>query len=240
MAYRSRISARQKGGAIAAVIAVHAALLIAFLNISGRIDPGHSASALSVIDIRNILPERPKPPPRPPVRTKTKPQRRPPKKSSASSQLAPTLETGSRPVAETVTQAANEPAAVTAPASPAPGPGTGAPGSGTGSGGGGNGSGGGGDGVASPPRLLTPPLSSRDVSNGHPREWPPRATIFLRLRIDNRGYIAECLVDRGSGVASIDGAICNLARDRLRFSPALNYHGEAVAGWVGYAQPAPR
>ena len=35
-------------------------------------------------------------------------------------------------------------------------------------------------------------------------------------------------------------AIDDLAHDRLRFRPALNRSGQAVAGWFGYAQPAPR
>jgi protein TonB len=48
------------------------------------------------------------------------------------------------------------------------------------------------------------------------------------------------MVDRGTGVASIDALMCNLAHDRLRFTPALDRSGRPVAGWFGYAQPAPR
>ena len=71
-------------------------------------------------------------------------------------------------------------------------------------------------------------------------QWPSGATIFLRLRVDARGYVTECAVDHGSGVASIDSTICNIAHDRLRFRPAVNRNGQAVAGWFGYAQRAPR
>jgi protein TonB len=71
-------------------------------------------------------------------------------------------------------------------------------------------------------------------------QWPSGATIFLRLRIDSRGYVSECMVDRGTGVPSIDSAMCNLAHERLRFRPALNRSGQPVAGWAGYAQRAPR
>jgi periplasmic protein TonB len=123
------------------------------------------------------------------------------------------------------------------------GPGTGAGGSGngTGSGSGGNGPGGGGDGgVAEPPHLATPVLRGGDFPGGLLERWPRGATVFMRLRVDARGFVSECTVDRGTGVAAIDAAICNLAHDRLRFRPALNRSGQPVAGWFGYAQPAPR
>jgi protein TonB len=71
-------------------------------------------------------------------------------------------------------------------------------------------------------------------------QWPSRSTVFLRLRVDSRGFVSECEVDRGTGVAAIDSAICNLAHERLRFRPALNRAGQPVAGWFGYAQPPPR
>jgi protein TonB len=109
-----------------------------------------------------------------------------------------------------------------------------------GSGAGGNGAGGGGEGAVEPPHLVTPVLSGRDLPSGLIDEWPRGATVFLRLRVDARGYVSECTIDRGTGVAAIDGVLCNLAYERLRFRPALNRGGQAVAGWFGYAQPAPR
>ncbi|MEA3058104.1 MAG: periplasmic protein TonB, partial [Sphingomonadales bacterium] len=122
-----------------------------------------------------------------------------------------------------------------------PGTGAGGAGNGSGSGSGGNGPGGGGDnGVAEPPRLASPVLLGRDLPRALLDQWPRRATVFLRLRVDSRGYISECSVDRGTGVRAIDSAMCNIAHDRLRFRPALNRSGQAVAGWFGYAQPAPR
>jgi len=45
---------------------------------------------------------------------------------------------------------------------------------------------------------------------------------------------------RGTGNPAIDNAMCNIAHDRLRFRPALNRSGQAVAGWFGYAQRPPR
>jgi protein TonB len=122
-----------------------------------------------------------------------------------------------------------------------PGTGAGGVGTGTGSGGGGNGPGGGGDnGVVEPPHLVTPVLLGRDFPPGLLDQWPRSASVFLRLRVDARGYVSECIIDRGTRIAAIDSTVCNLAHDRLRFRPALNRSGQAVAGWFGYAQPAPR
>ena len=45
--YRSDLNSRDKGGAIAAVIAIHAALLFAFLHLSGRMNLGDPQSAVS-------------------------------------------------------------------------------------------------------------------------------------------------------------------------------------------------
>jgi protein TonB len=90
------------------------------------------------------------------------------------------------------------------------------------------------------PRLASPVLSGRDFPRGFLEQWPGRATVFMRLKVDQRGFVAECSVDRGTGVPAIDSSLCNLAHERLRFRPAMNRSGQAVAGWFGYAQPAPR
>ncbi len=247
MAYRTDISTRDRSGAIAAVIAIHLALLFVFLHMSGKMDLGDPQSALRVFDVGQ-----PPPPPPPPVRQHEQPKPKQkeggsaPKniKSEATPVVAPKPRIETPPVQKIA--AAETPRQGTAPtqgASNVRGPGTGAGGvgTGTGSGSGGNGPGGGGDnGVADPPHLVTPVLRGRDLPPDMLGEWPSRATIFLRLRIDARGYVSECTVDRGTGVPSIDSGICNLAHERLRFRPALNRSGQAVAGWFGYAQPAPR
>ena len=44
--YRSDLNSRDKGGAIAAVVAVHAALLFALLHMSGKIDLANPQSVL--------------------------------------------------------------------------------------------------------------------------------------------------------------------------------------------------
>ena len=247
--YRSNLNSRDKGGAIAAVIAVHAGLLYALLHMSGRIDLTDPQSALRVIDVNLVPPPPPAPPPPPQQKAE---QQKPKEEEGGSpanirSQATPVVAPKPRfeiprPPPVAVTETPRQGAAPTQGAADARGAGTGAGGTGTGTGtGSGSGPGGGGEGGAAyPPRLITPVLRGRDF----PRElldyWPRGTTVFLRLRVDARGVVSECTLDRGTGVAAIDSSMCNLAHDRLRFRPALNRGGQAVAGWFGYAQPAPR
>ena len=246
MAYRTDISNRDRSGAIALVAAIHAALLFAFLHLSGKIDLADPQATLNVFDVG----ETPPPPP-PPPQQRQQPKPKEPEGGSSPKNITseatpvvapkPRIETPPvQPIAASETP--RQGAAPTQGASNVLGPGTGAGGAGTGpgSGTGGSGPGGRGNGVAEPPHLATPVLRGYDFPRDMLSEWPPRATIFLRLRIDARGTVAECLVDRGSGVPTIDRQICNIAHERLRFRPALNRSGQAVAGWFGYAQPAPR
>ena len=246
MAYRSDISPRARGGAIAAVAAIHAALLLALLNMSGKISLGDTQGVLRVFNVNQPVP----PPPPVPQQKRARPKEREggsaPKniKSEATPVAAPKPRIETPPIQQIA--AAETPRQGTAPtqgASDVRGPGTGAggAGTGTGSGTGGTGPGGGGDGgIAEPPHLATPVLSGRDFASNLLDQWPRGATVFLRLRVDARGYVSECMVDRGTSVPAIDSAICNLAHERLRFRPALNRSGQAVAGWFGYAQRAPR
>jgi protein TonB len=242
--YRSNLNSRDKSGAIAAVIAIHAALFFALLNMSGRMGFAGPQRVLRVFDVRALPP----PPPPPPAQQRQRPKEKEggsaPKniRSEATPIVAP------RPKIETptvqkiaATETPRQGLAPTQGASDVRGPGTGSggAGNGTGSGAGGNGPGGGGE-AAEPPHLVTPVLRGRDFQRDTLDSWPRGATVFLRLRVDARGYVSECTVDRGTGLPSIDQTLCNLAHDRLRFRPAVNRSGQAVAGWFGYAQPAPR
>lgn len=246
MAYRSDLNTRDKSGAIIAVIAVHAALLFALLHMSGKLSPADTQSVLRVFDV-NAVPT-PTPPP-PQQRQQPKPKEKEggsaPKniKSEATPVAAP------KPKIETPTvqqiaasETPRQGTQSTQGASNVRGPGTGAGGVGTGSGSGmgGNGPGGGGNGVAEPPRLITPVLLGRDLPRELLDQWPSGATVFMRLRVNERGYVSECTIDHGTGLPSIDNVLCNLVHERLRFRPALDESGQAVAGWFGYAQPAPR
>jgi periplasmic protein TonB len=247
VAYRTDISSRDRGGAIAVVIAIHAALLFAVLHHWGGMTLQDARGAMKMFDVT----QPPPPPPPPPQTQQPKPKEKeggsaPPNiKSEATPVEAPKPRIVVPPVPQIA--ASVTPRQGTAPtqgASNVAGPGTGAggTGTGTGSGSGGNGPGGGGgdNGVADPPHLITPVLTGRDFPRDLLQQWPRGATVFLRLKVDTRGYVSECTVDRGTGIAAIDSVVCNLAHDRLRFRPAVNRSGQAVAGWFGYAQRAPR
>jgi protein TonB len=242
--YRSNLNNRDKGSAIAGVIAIHAALLFALLHMSGKMNLANPQSVLSVFDVRDVPP--------PPPQQKQQPRPKEKEGGSAPKNIKSEATPVAAPKPRIETPPVNQIAAAETPrqgtmstqgASDVRGPGTGAggAGTGTGSGAGGNGPGGGGDnGVAEPPHLVTPVLRGRDIPQDVLDQWPRGATVFMRLRIDPRGYVSECTVDRGTGLAIVDLSVCNLAHERLRFRPAVNRSGQAVAGWFGYAQPAPR
>src|SRR4051794_28332728 len=70
--YRSNLDAKDKGGAVIAVAAIHAALLLALLNISGGLDLPGAQTVMRVFDIDALKP--PPPPPPPPPRAQPKPK----------------------------------------------------------------------------------------------------------------------------------------------------------------------
>ena len=243
--YRANLSKSDRGRAITAVVAIHVLLLFALLHMAGKIDLTDPQSVVRVFDVRDV------PPPPPPLQVQPpKPKNREggssPKniKSEATPVVAPKPQVVTPPVQQVAaSETPRTGAAPTQGASDIRGPGTGGGGlgSGTGSGGGGNGPGGGGDnGVAEPPHLVTPVLTGRDLPRGLLDQWPPGVPVFLRLRVNPQGYVSECNVLRGTTVPAIDAMMCNIVHDRLRFRPAVNRSGQAVAGWFGYAQRPPR
>ena len=248
--YGSDLQTRDKGGAIIAVAAVHAGLLLALLQISGRIDLADPQNAMRVFDVNELEPPPPQPPPPPPEQR----QAQAPKEESGGapanikSQATPVVAPKPRiklptpqkiAVAETPRQGADP----TQGASNVHGSGTGAGGSGTGTGtgtGGGSGSGTSDGGIVQPPQLITPVLRARDFPPQMLDAWPRGAQLFLRMRIDQNGYVSQCVVDRGTGNRLIDLDVCRTAQARLRYRPALNADGRPVAGWAGYRQTPPR
>jgi len=249
VAYRTDITSRDRGGAVAGVIAIHALILFAVLHHWGGTIVDERSPVMKIFDFRNPPPP-PLPPPPPPPQPRQ--QEKPKEKEGGS---APNIKSEATPIKAVkpkvivpplpqiaASETPRQGTSATQGQAPVPGPGTGTGGSGTGTGtGSGGGPGGGGEGgVAEPPHLVSPVLTGRDFGRDLLEQWPRGATVFMRLRVDPRGYVSECVVDRGTGVAAIDSVVCNLAHDRLRFRPALNRSGQAVAGWFGYAQRAPQ
>jgi len=244
--YRPDLNNRDKSGALFGVVAIHAALLIAFLNLSGKMPLPGQEEVLRMFDIAQAPPPPPPPATQPRATPKEKEGGSGPKniKNQATEIKAPTPKVRpQKPNPVVVSETPRQGPAPTQGASNVAGTGTGAGGigNGAGSGNGGNGPGGGGDGgVAEPPHLASPVLTGRDIPRDLIDQWPRGVPVFLRIRVSPQGYVSECNVLRGTGNPAIDNAMCNIAHDRLRFRPALNRSGQAVAGWFGYAQRPPR
>jgi len=243
VAYRSDLDVKDRSGAVAAVVAIHAALLFALLHMSGKIDLTDPQAALQVFDVDLARPPPPPPPP-PAQRQQAKPKEREggsaPKniKSEATPVVAPKPKIETPPVQQiAASETPRQGAAPTQGASDVRGPGTGAGGigNGTGSGLGGNGPGGGGDGAAYPPRILRG-ISGRDYPREIMRTWPRGGRIDLILRIEANGRPSSCRVGRSFGNPLADQWSCSLIMQRGQFRPALNARGQPVAAWFGYSQ----
>jgi len=235
--YRTDVSNRDRGGAIIAVLAIHAGLLLAFLHLSGKVDLADPQGVLKVFDITE-----PPPPPPPPALAKPKPKDKEggsaPKnvKSQATPVVAPKPRVEPQKanpiVAAETPRRGNE--ATQGASTPGPGTGAGGTGNGSGSGSGGNGPGGGG-GVAVPAALLRG-ITARDYPPAIMRGWPRGGAIYLRLRIEPDGRPSRCDVMRSFGNATADQWTCSLVMQRGRFRPALDARGVPVSAWFGYKQ----
>lgn len=114
------------------------------------------------------------------------------------------------------------------------GTGAGGTGSGTGSGAGGNGQGGG----ASKPVHISGRI---DKASDFPippggREARIGKAVILALTISPDGRATGCRIYKSSGLPDTDEVTCRLAKERLRFKPALNAAGEPVTGTFYWQQ----
>lgn len=114
------------------------------------------------------------------------------------------------------------------------GTGAGGTGSGTGSGAGGNGQGGG----ASKPVHISGRI---DKASDFPipadgREVRIGKAVILALTISPEGRATGCRIYKSSGLPDTDEVTCRLAKERLRFKPALNAAGEPVTGTFYWQQ----
>ena len=254
--YRTNLDAKDKSGALLAVAAVHALLLLMLLQISGRVDFTDPQKITQVFDVSQTLPP-------PEEETVVEPQQqqqqdqpeRPPEqegapspeniRSTATPVVAPRPPISLPvPVPMATTETPNEGADPTQGASDRAGPGTGAGGAGTGTGSGGSGSGpggggGGGGGVAVSPALVRG-ITQRDYPAAIQRRWPRGGRIFLRLRVEPSGRASQCDVMRGFGDPVADEWTCRLIVERGQFRPARNANGEPVSAWFGYIQAETR
>lgn len=241
-------SLRDRAGPLLAVVLIHAVVGYALLHLSGADVELARKADLAIFDVA-VAP--PPPPPPPPVE-RTEPEQKPRKDDGAASPrniesratpvVAPEpliVVPAPSPIVATTTPSTG--AAPTQGASPVVGPGTGAGGvgTGTGSGGSGTGDGGGGAGLGEArARLVSPALTRRDYPEAIFRRWPPRAIVFVILRVGPDGIPVSCRIARSFGDAAIDAETCRLAVQRLRFEPGRDERGRPVADFVGYRQEA--
>ena len=244
--YRSNLNTRDRGSAVAAVAAIHAALLFVFLHISGRMDLTDPQSVMRVFDVKEIPPP---PPPQPDVPEPAEKQQKPKEKEAAAapenskSEATPVVAPKPRiqlpvPVPMTPTETPNEGAAPTQGSGERPGVGTGSGGvgTGTGSGGSGSGTGGGGEGIATRAQLITPSLRSRDYPSELRQRLSQGAAPFVMFTVQPNGRVTGCRIYQSSGDPAVDEMTCRLVTARFVYRPAYNRRGEPVASQMAYRQ----
>lgn len=108
-------------------------------------------------------------------------------------------------------------------------------GTGTGAGGSGSGRGGGGAGDFSG---FTPARLIRNLNHGDYRRLAAgrvsNGRAVVSLTVNPRGLPTDCRVARSSGDSVVDGGLCPLVTQRLRFRPALDAHGRPIPYSLNY------
>jgi len=246
--YQPKPSPRDRAATVALVLAIHAGLAFALINLSG---PVREALPEEVVEMFDVT-EPPPPEEELVVEQISAPDDAPREEEGAAS--AENIRSQATPVAAPrppiqlpipppipVSQTPRQGSDPTQGASNRPGPGTGAGGVGTGTGSGGSGSGTGGGGAGGQgtrPTLITPSLTRRDYPPEVARFWPRGREAFtavaVRVQLDGRG--TDCKINKSSGVPAIDQWTCRLVETRLRFRPATDDRGRPVVAWYGYVQ----
>ena len=215
--------------AVAAVLAVHVALGAMILTGLDVRTVATTIERLRTFDITELPP--PPPPPPPPSPT---PERAKEKEGAAAKKALPTPVVAPPPKivlpAQSPVVASRVPStgsAATAGAA-ASGTGTGAGGSGTGLGGGGRGD----YSRFTPARMLNkiPDREYRRISGGRIR----RGSAMINFRVEADGRMSNCRVVRSSGDSYVDSVVCDAATRYLRFSPARDPDGRAIAQDMTY------
>jgi protein TonB len=218
--YRGTADRPDQAKAAAAVIAVHVAL--AFVILSG-LHVSIVSEAVDRLKTFNLQ----EPPPPPPIPPPPKPQ---PKAQTEKPQGAPAKRAEPTPVVAPpprIPAPSPIPAAKVAGTGSASTSGAAASGNGTGAGGYGNGTGGGGGGGFTPARKLTKipdreyrRFASSGISSG---------SVAISIRVDPDGSVSNCRIVRSSGSPYADSLMCQLTQQYVRFSPARDPAGRAIA-----------
>ena len=217
--YRGTADRPDQAKAIAAVVAVHIALGFAILSGLNVSTVRHAVEQITTIIIQ------PPPPPPPPLKpapvpkAAKKPQGAPAKKAEPTPVVAPQAKL---PTPSPI------PAAKVAGTGASPNSGAALAGSGTGAGGAGSGAGGGGDTSGyTPARRISkiPDSEYRALAATGIR----RGSVGVTIRVNPDGSVSNCRLARSSGDGAIDALMCRLTLQYIRFEPARDRSGRAVA-----------
>jgi protein TonB len=238
--YQPKPSPRDRAATIALVIAIHAGLAFALINLSGPVREALPEEVVEMFDVTE--------PPPPVVEQIPEPQKEQPKREEGAAS-AKNIESQATPVVAPkppislpipvpipVTQTPGEGSDRTQGASNVVGPGTGAGGQGTGTGSGGSGSGTGGGGAGASAVRLVRGITNRDYPAAIQRNWPRGGRVFVRVRVQPDGKVSQCDVMRSFGDKTVDQWTCSLVLQRAVFRPATDANGKPIAAWFGYVQ----
>ena len=219
--YRGTADRPDQAKAIAAVVAVHIAL--GFIILSG----------LSVSNVRRaverittiVIQQVPPPAVKPPLKRVPVPESAKRLPGAAARKAEPTPVVAPEPKLPVPTPI---PAAKVAGAGQQTISGAAASGTGTGAGGAGNGPGGGGDtsGYTPARRISKIPdsqyraLAATGIRSG---------SVGVTIKVNTDGSVSNCRIARSSGDGSIDGLMCRLTLQFVRFQPARDNAGRPVA-----------
>lgn len=219
--YRGTADRPDQAKAIAAVVAVHAAL--AFVILSG-IEVRNAREAVErMTTIAIEQPPRP-PPPRPRAAPKPRAMKKP--EGAAAKQAQPTPVVAPPPRLPTPSPI---PAARVAGAGTSSNSGAALAGNGTGAGGTGSGIGGGGNGAGFTPAQKVTKIPNQEYRRLVAVSGMARGTVGVAIRVTPEGVATNCRVVRSSGSSNADSLMCELTERYVRFRPARDPSGRAVA-----------
>ena len=224
--YRGTADRPDQAKAIAGVVLVHmalAAIILSGLNVS------MVRQLVEPLKTFNLM--QPPPPPVEPPKPSPKPQAMKKPEGPAAKKAEPTPVVAPQPKLPAPSPV---PAAKVAGAGSAARSGAAASGTGTGAGGLGSGAGGGGDTTG-----FTPARKITKIPNREYRRLADSGmaagSVAITIRVNPDGTVSNCRIVRNSGNATADSLMCQLTIEYVRFSPARDASGRAIAQDVTFA-----
>ena len=224
--YRGTADRPDQAKAMAGVVLVHvalAAIILSGLNVS------MVRQLVEPLKTFNLM--QPPPPPVEPPKPSPKPQAMKKPEGPAAKKAEPTPVVAPQPKLPAPSPV---PAAKVAGAGSAARSGAAASGTGTGAGGLGSGAGGGGDTTG-----FTPARKITKIPNREYRRLADSGmaagSVAITIRVNPDGTVSNCRIVRSSGNATADSLMCQLTIEYVRFSPARDASGRAIAQDVTFA-----